>query len=72
MSFGLPRPLAPLRRVSLPRRGLAADLGFNSIAFPLIGAGTGGDSTEDVLAMMQDELSTCGFKGLVRIVRFER
>ena len=51
---------------------LAADRGFQSIALPLIGAGTGGGSTDDVLAMMQDELSTCEFDGLVRIVRFRR
>ena len=51
---------------------LAADREFKSIAFPLIGAGTGGGSTDEVLAMMQDELSTCDFDGLVRIVRFRR
>ncbi len=51
---------------------LATEHGFQSIAFPLIGAGTGGGSTEVVLAMMEDELSDCDFAGLVRIVRFRR
>ena len=51
---------------------LAAGENFQSIAFPLIGAGTGGGSTDDVLAMMRDELSTCDFDGHVRIVRFRQ
>ncbi len=51
---------------------LAAERGFQSIALPLIGAGTGGGSTDTVLEMMQDELKTCDFDGLVRIVRFRR
>ncbi len=38
----------------------------------IIGAGTGGGSAEDVLAMIEHELSTCKFDGLVRIVRFRR
>lgn len=51
---------------------LASENGYSSIAFPLIGAGTGGGSDESVLAMMQDELKSCRFDGLVRIVRFRR
>ena len=51
---------------------LAAEHGYQSIAFPLIGAGTGGGSPADVLKLMQDELSQCEFDGLVRIVRFGR
>ena len=51
---------------------VAADHNFQSIAYPLIGAGTGGGSADDVLAMMQDELSACDFDGVVRIVRFRR
>jgi len=49
---------------------LAVEHDVNSIAFPLIGAGTGGGSPDDILKMMQDELSGCDFDGLVRIVRF--
>ena len=51
---------------------LAADHNFESMAFPLIGAGTGGGSADDVLSMMQDELGNCDFDGLIRIVRFHR
>lgn len=49
---------------------LAAERSFRSIAFPLIGAGTGGSSAESVLSMMQDELGKCDFDGVVCIVRF--
>lgn len=51
---------------------LAAEHNFQSIAMPLIGAGTGGGSSEDVLAMIESELAICDFDGLVRIVRFQR
>ena len=50
--------------------GLAAGKGYRSIAFPLIGAGTGGGKEEKVLAIMVDELRTIGFDGQVRIVRY--
>jgi len=49
---------------------LANENQFDSIAFPLIGAGTGGGSADQVIGFMVDELSTCEFDGLVRIVRF--
>jgi len=49
---------------------LARERGFHSIAFPLIGAGTGGGRESRVLAYMQDELSTIEYDGEVRIVRF--
>ena len=51
---------------------LAAEHSFESMAFPLIGAGTGGGSADGVLSMMQDELANCDFDGLIRIVRFRR
>ncbi len=51
---------------------LTAERDFSSVAFPLIGASTGGGSADDVLAMMQDELGNCDFDGLIRIVRFRR
>lgn len=50
---------------------LASEHNFGSIAFPLIGAGTGGGSADDVFKMMKDELASCDFDGLVRIVRFK-
>ena len=49
---------------------LAAAHNFGSIAFPLIGAGTGGGSADEVLSMMHDEIEECTFSGLIRIVRF--
>ena len=51
---------------------LANTYGIESIAFPLIGAGTGGGSEHQVLSMMQDELSGCSFAGRVLLVRFSR
>jgi O-acetyl-ADP-ribose deacetylase (regulator of RNase III) len=51
---------------------LASARGFESIAFPLIGAGTGGRAPDDVVAIMQDEIGKCKFDGLIRIVRFRR
>lgn len=51
---------------------LAADRNFQSIAFPLIGAGTGGRSEDDVLEMMKNEISQCRFDGVVRLVCFQR
>ena len=51
---------------------LASERGFDSIAFPLIGAGTGGGSPDEVLMIMRDEISKCAFDGEVRIVRFQR
>jgi O-acetyl-ADP-ribose deacetylase (regulator of RNase III) len=49
--------------------------GDRSIAFPLIGAGTGGGRQQQVLAWMQDELARvaaagAAFAGEVRVVRF--
>lgn len=49
---------------------IAHDRGYHSIALPLIGAGTGGFSTERALEIMQDEARHIDFNGEVRIVRF--
>ena len=49
---------------------LATQHGFRSIAFPLIGAGTGGGSPENVLEIMRDELGAIEYAGEVRIVRY--
>ena len=50
---------------------LASDRGFRSLAIPLIGAGTGGGSPEQVQMTIEDELRRCEFDGLVRIVRYQ-
>lgn len=49
---------------------LAQQQGFGSIAFPLIGAGTGGRPADDVLHWMTDEAERAQFCGEVRIVRY--
>lgn len=52
--------------------GIARKRGYRSIAFPLIGAGTGGFQPERALAIMQDEAGQYEYGGEVRIVRFKR
>jgi O-acetyl-ADP-ribose deacetylase (regulator of RNase III) len=47
---------------------LARGQGFRSIAFPLIGAGTGGGKATKTLEIMQDELQKVDYGGEVRIV----
>ena len=45
---------------------------YRSIAFPLIGAGSGGGKAEKVLLLIQAELSQIEFDGEVRIIRYRR
>lgn len=45
---------------------------FASVAFPLIGAGTGGGSEDKVAAMMQSELERIDYEGRVNVVRFRK
>jgi O-acetyl-ADP-ribose deacetylase (regulator of RNase III) len=47
----------------------ATEHGFQSIAFPLVDAGTGGGTADAAPAMMEAELPSCDFEGTVRIVR---
>ena len=49
---------------------LAQQQGLLSIAFPLIGAGTGGFSEAEALLLMQDEILTSNYAGHVVIVQF--
>ena len=51
---------------------LAKERGFKSIAFPLIGAGTGGGGEDRVSAIMRSELESSDFEGQVKLVRFRR
>jgi len=46
--------------------------GYRSIAFPLIGAGTGGGKEDEVVAVMKAELEDTDFEGEVRLVRYSR
>jgi O-acetyl-ADP-ribose deacetylase (regulator of RNase III) len=50
---------------------LANEKHFRSIAFPMIGAGTGGGSPSAVLEIMKDELSEIDFDGEVRFVIYD-
>ncbi len=50
---------------------LALAEGYRSLAFPLIGAGTGGGKQARVQAWMEDELSKSSFAGEVLIVRYQ-
>ena len=51
---------------------LAKQNRFSSIAFPLIGAGTGGRNKQNVLTIMKDELQKNSFDGEVRILVYEK
>jgi O-acetyl-ADP-ribose deacetylase (regulator of RNase III) len=51
---------------------LATDHGFTSIAFPLIGAGTGALRADEVLHLMTDTAQESAFSGHIRVVRYRR
>jgi O-acetyl-ADP-ribose deacetylase len=51
---------------------LAKERSYRSLAFPLIGAGTGGLSSIKVEQLMLNELATIDFDADVRVVRFTR
>jgi O-acetyl-ADP-ribose deacetylase (regulator of RNase III) len=50
---------------------LAKQRGYDSLAFPLIGAGSGGKSPDVVLGWMLQELETLEFDGEATIVRYK-
>jgi O-acetyl-ADP-ribose deacetylase (regulator of RNase III) len=52
--------------------GLATEHGFESVAMPLIGAGTGGGGEEAVLRIVEDQLGRVEFSGRVVVVRHDR
>jgi O-acetyl-ADP-ribose deacetylase (regulator of RNase III) len=49
---------------------LAKQAGYRSIAFPLIGAGSGGGKAERVQRWMLDELERIDFAGVVVVVKY--
>jgi len=61
-----------VRRSVRNAMGIAFQLNAASIAFPLIGAGSGGGSPDRIQGFMLDELSHIDFAGQVYIVRFPR
>jgi O-acetyl-ADP-ribose deacetylase len=50
---------------------LAKRQGYRSIAFPLIGAGSGGGKTQRVQAWMENELAGIDYDGEVRVVLYK-
>ena len=51
---------------------IATDRQYDSIAMPLIGAGSGGGRPERVQTLMQDTLGEIEYDGCVTIVRYKR
>ena len=51
---------------------LAAANKYASVAFPLIGAGSGGGKPDKILEIIRDELDTISFDGDVVIVRYSK
>jgi O-acetyl-ADP-ribose deacetylase (regulator of RNase III) len=49
---------------------IARNRGYESLALPLIGAGSGGGKSSKVQSSIEDELTQCQFDGEVRIVRY--
>ena len=59
-----------IRRCVQNAMALAHEKGFQSIAFPLIGAGSGGFNQDRALAIMEDELGKMEYPLDVRLVIF--
>jgi len=51
---------------------IVAEKQFRSVAFPLIGAGSGGGSPERILELITEELSAIPFAGDIYLVRFAK
>lgn len=51
---------------------LAKERGYRSIAFPLIGAGSGGGKAERIEQWMLEELAKIDYDGEVRVVIFKK
>jgi O-acetyl-ADP-ribose deacetylase len=51
---------------------LAHEKGFQSIAFPLIGAGSGGFNEERAMAIMENELGRMDLPMEVRVVVYRK
>ncbi len=50
---------------------IATEQGFSSIAFPLIGAGSGGGNVEQIERFITSEIDSIPFEGEIRIVRYK-
>ena len=63
---------ASIRKSVRNALALATQQGFRSLAFPLIGAGTGGGRPDQVQAIMEDEIKESEFPGEVVLIRFKK
>lgn len=61
-----------IRRSVQSAMGIVKEHDLKSVAFPLIGAGSGGGDSDDVQAMILDELKRVSFDGDVFVVRFAK
>jgi len=59
-----------IRKAVRNSMAIVEEKGYRSIAFPLIGAGSGGGSPAKVLEFMRDELRSVDYDGEVRIIRY--
>jgi O-acetyl-ADP-ribose deacetylase (regulator of RNase III) len=59
-----------IRRSVSSAMSIVADRGFGSVAFPIIGAGSGGFDTDGALGVMVDAFRAVETPATVRIVRF--
>jgi O-acetyl-ADP-ribose deacetylase (regulator of RNase III) len=59
-----------LRRCITSALHLAQKHGFRSIAFPLIGCGTGGFPPDRAESILCDQARACAYEGEVKIVRY--
>ena len=51
---------------------IVGERGWASVAFPIVGAGSGGFDQDGALALMKDELGRLSFAAEVVIVRFRK
>ncbi len=51
---------------------IVAERGFSSVAIPLIGAGSGGGSADNIQNIILAELATIEFSGEVYVVRYKK
>ncbi len=61
---------AIIRQGTLAALTVTEEAGFSSLAFPVLGSGSGGVPEETALAVMQEAIAGASFAGEVRIVRF--
>lgn len=51
---------------------IASEKSYRSIAFPVVGTGTGGFAIEQAITIMKEEAEQSSYTGDVHIVRFKK